>query len=226
VNDLKRRLVSLTLLALFNASVYSAPFDLFNQDRGEPPKAAPKATSASATKKATPKKVAPKKRVAMKPQKDFILRGVSRLGKQYRAILELPDGKQKAVRWKPGQKIPIAGFSAYKITNIKIQDRSVTVTYPKNSSCRKSNDKKGVTCSTDKKSATLNLAFAKPTAAPPPTKAINKDSLAQKQKNRITSPNQAPLVKQFQQKIKDQDIPEGMRRVRTPFGDRLVPDTQ
>ena len=221
---LKRCLCSLILFSLLSSPVFSAPFDLFNQDRGEPPKVTVKTPPKVVPKKVIPKKVLPKRHIVMRPQKDFILRGISRLGKQYRAILELPNGKQKAMRWKPGQKTPIAEFSAYKITNIKIQDRSVTVAYPKNSSCRRSNQKKGVTCSSDKKSATLNLAFAKPTAAPAP-KSVN-NTFAQKQKNRITSPNQASLVKQFQQKIKEQDIPEGMRRVRTPFGDRLVPDTQ
>ncbi len=218
-----RFFILLSCLSL-TVSVQAEVFDLFNQDRGKPPESTevkPKPTPV-VKQKPKPKPKVAKKPKALKPQQDFMLKGISYLGRKHRVILKLPDGKERLVTWKPKQKRPIPGFAAYKITDVNVDDREVKIAYPKIAPCRKNNESKGVSCESETE-AKVAFVYGKPSAMPVAAKRP-----AGNTKNKTNNNTQAKggtdLAKRFEkQLIGDSDIPEGMRRVRTPFGDRLVP---
>jgi len=141
------------------------------------------------------------------------------MGKKYQVILKLPNGKERLVTWKLKQKRPIPQFNAYKLIAVLPDERKVKISYPDNSPCRKDNQAKGVKCD-GKKIAEISFIYGKPSAV-----AIAPVHKISKNKTKATKNNEnKSLINRFEkQVIGDDDVPEGMRRVRTPFGDRLVP---
>ena len=141
------------------------------------------------------------------------------MGKKYQVILKLPNGKERLVTWKLKQKRPIPQFNAYKLIDVKPDERKVKIAYPDTAPCRKSNQAKGVKCE-NKQIAELSFVYGKPSVVPiAPVHKINKNNPKIQKKD--TKNN---LINRFEkQVIGDDDVPKGMRRVRTPFGDRLVP---
>jgi hypothetical protein len=129
------------------------------------------------------------------------------------------------------------GFPDYYL--IRMTDRKVKIDYPDDAPCRHPNPQKGVKCTNGGKSATLEFIAGNPTpfsmaavsknppnAVNPFAAAINKNkglSEEEKRKRDEALQKRRELYKNFKrQVIKDEDVPEGMRVVRTPFGDRLV----
>ena len=241
--------ISLFLLFAPQLHIEAAEFDLFESDRGVEKKAAPPPVPTNPFLQ-PPKKVEkptpppPPKPKPLKPQRDFLLRGTARLGEKFYAVLQAPDGKQITQRLKRGEKINLKDHGFPEYTLLWVGKREVKLAYPKDAPCQKSNEQKEVYCQENGKIALLKLKQMK---ALPPSKPVTPPAETQK-KN--VSPN--PFAAAMQQKqlspeekakreearkkreeiysrfkrkvIKDDEVPPGMRVVRTPFGDRLVPD--
>jgi len=204
-------------------------FDLFDDDRGveKKPEPPPPKQPPPVQQPPPPIPKPPPKRVL--PQKDFTLRGTSRFGEKYIAVLQTPTGKEFFQPWTPKDSntpIKLKGFENY--TLLKIEPRRVHLAYPDEAPCQKSSlEANGVECQADG-SAILTLVRRQAIAAPkqPPPQipiAVNPpEELQQKPEN---LPDQRRPQQPFKRRIiKDEDVPPGMRVVRTPFGDRLIPD--
>ena len=229
----------MTLFLVFSSTQASA-FDLFNPDRGKPPPPppAPKPSLSTSTfnkttksktklinpfkarvsKKSSRKNKKPKKRP---PQKDFVLQGTSRFGSRRAAVLKGPDNKPFIQYFENNTRTPLKGFEDYHLVSVKA--REVQIEYPEDFPCHKDKPKKGLKCdkiANGKTVAILNLKRNEALPAPKasPKKTAKKSSQEDEQKKR------KELYKNFKKRvIKDEDVPAGMRVVRTPFGDRLVP---
>jgi hypothetical protein len=217
-------------------------FDLFNDDRGiekkpEPPPMTPPPIQQPIP---TPPPIPPKK---IMPQRDFILRGTSRFGEKYIAVLQSPTGAEFYQSWsaeEPNKPIEFAGFGNY--TLVKVEPRKVSIHYPDDAPCQNNNPMIGIKCEKDEKGASIAVltlerrqALAAPPPLPPPQPVQNPMAAVQPQP--INSPMEAeqqqqpgqqlPPSQPFKRRvIRDEDVPPGMRVVRTPFGDRLVPDNK
>ncbi len=225
-------LLILILASLFSYNAY-AEFDLFDFDRGKPEpikKQLPTTNNQSINQQkqiANPFQLRPQNpdyiQKNMLPQKDFTLKGTSKIGNKRAAILKGPDNQEfiqyfknnRKTRFKPEQ------YSDYYL--ISVNSRQVEIEYPSNSTCRKSDAAKGIKCNSQNKGKTAILSLVWDKAlAPRPINILtnnlqNKDKIKKRQEK----------YKKFRKKIiEDHEIPEGMRRVRTPFGDRLVPIKQ
>ncbi len=225
-------------------------FDLFDPERGkekppEPAKPAPNLFNVQ--KKAEPEPPPPPPKG---PQKDFVLLGTSRIGNNYSAVLQAPDGKTFVQRLVNNKETAIEGYPGYAL--LSVTTKNVKITYPEDAPCQVSKIPKGVNCTSGGKQARLDLMRKDAIAAPPPpapvaqqaaangTDAQNDNPLAamlsanqreltpeEKQKREEELERRREIYKNFKrQVIKDEDVPPGMRVVRTPFGDRLVPDNR
>ena len=228
-----------------NSVTFAEGFDLFDKDRNKPK--APPVQTKPQQPKAPPvnpfqqPKTPPKPPVKMLPQKDFVLKGVSQIGSRYIVFLEAPNTKIVKVDMGEKRRAPVKnGYTDYHL--IRMTDRKVKIDYPANAPCRRPNPQKGIKCTNGGKSATLEFIVGKATSPPvvaqkkgidqnnPFLAAINKNkqlSEEEKKKRDEALKKRRELYKNFKrQVIKDEDVPEGMRVVRTPFGDRLVPDNR
>jgi hypothetical protein len=229
-------LITLILtMALWLGSTQTHAFDLFEADRGKPPPPPPPLIKQSQIpnpfrlrQQEIPHKTQ-KSRKAMPPQKDFFLRGTSRIGDFRSVILKGPDNKDFIQHFnnngrtliEPRPDYPYKGYYL-----LVVEAREVKIEYPAESPCRKSNEKKGLTCSETDGGKTALLALTQSKALPTPKPRISKTKKAADAKKRREEKRKKrqEQYKNFKRKvIKDEDVPEGMRVVRTPFGDRLVP---
>lgn len=235
-----------TFFTLFSFNLaYADGFDLFDKNRDAPPPAPtkPKQVTPQPVNPFTqlPKTPPPKPPIQMLPQKDFVLKGVSQIGNRYIVFLEAPNSKVIQVDMSDKRRVSIKnGFPDYHL--IRMTDREVKIDYPDNAPCRRPSPQKGIKCVNGGKSATLEFTVGKPLAFNsavsnnPPNQvnpflaAMNKNrqlSDEEKAKREEALQKRRELYKNFKrQVIKDEDVPEGMRVVRTPFGDRLVPDNR
>ncbi|MDM8566094.1 hypothetical protein QUF74_10625 [Candidatus Halobeggiatoa sp. HSG11] len=214
-------------------------FDLFNPDRGKPPPPKPSdiTTNSLGTKKLqTPftakTSVKPnrnKKPKKLLPQKDFSLKGTSIIGSKRAAILIAPDKKEFIQYFKDNKRTPInlEKFKGYFL--LKVEAREAEIEYPENAPCRKDREKAGVKCIEKTNGLTiaaLSLKQRKALKAPKP-RTIPKPPVTKAERNKKREKDiekRKEIYKNFKRKvIKDEDVPPGMRVVRTPFGDRLVP---
>jgi len=219
----------LLLISFFAVSSNSYGFDLFDPDRGKPPPPPPKTIKPPPSPKSLPnpfsqsRATSPRKKFSRKkprpPQKDFSLKGTSLIGSKRAAILKGPDGKEFVQFLKDNKRTPIKNYANYHL--LKVEPGLVRIEYPTESPCEKSNDKKGLKC--DNGAAILSLMSQKalpprklPQPATTPKPATNKNE-AETNKRRKAYQGFKKRV------IKDEDVPPGMRVIRTPFGDRLVP---
>lgn len=230
------------ILILFGFSNAWADFDLFNQDRGKPPEPPP--APVQPTPPPTTPAPPPTPKPPPPPQKDFVLKGTTKLGKNYQVFLQAPDGKDIIHEWANTDKTSeIEGFKDFSILNVT--PREVVIRYPENSLCLNSHLDRGVMCATDQKTATLKLVRGIPTppkpvaqlpsampaaagglvpnnpnAPPPSAEAQRLQALFQQAAQQNQPPTQPSPVKA------GENPPAGMRVVKTPFGDRLVPETK
>jgi hypothetical protein len=235
-----RNLLILFILMYFSTAW--AGFDLFNQDRGKPPEPPP------APVQPTPPPPAPTPPPAPKPppppQKDFVLKGTTKLGKNYQVFLQTPDGKDIIYEWTNKDKSSdIEGFADFSVLNVT--PREVVIRYPDNAPCQNSHIDRGVMCAADQKTATLKLVRGAPTppkpiAVPPPSAVPTAPTAAGGLvPNNPNSPPPSPEAQRLQalfQQAAQQNQPQnaplkpgenppaGMKVVKTPFGDRLVPE--
>ncbi len=242
------------LLCLYLPITYAQDFNLFDPERGRPPPAPPKSQTPPSNPfapKIPPKPVTPPPppQKQLQPQKDFVLRGTSIIGEKRIAILQAPDGKQIIQYFEGNKKTPIVDHTNYFL--IGLEAREVVIEYPEDAPCRQSRAEQ-LQCSPDQKSAVLKLvaldAIAPPTPPiapipapiPPPQVGNPPDGQPvtlspfgqpreltpeEQQKREEERQKRAELYKNFQKRvINPEDVPPGMRLVRTPFGDRLVPE--
>jgi|WetSurMetagenome_2_1015567.scaffolds.fasta_scaffold42229_1 hypothetical protein len=226
---------------LFNSAQLWADFDLFSQDRGKAPEPPP------APVQPPPPALTPAPPPAPKPppppQKDFMLKGTTKFGKHYQVFLQTPEGKDLIQEWTNNahKNSQIEGFSDFSIINVT--SREVVIRYPDSSPCQASHLDRGVVCAADQKTATLKMIRGNPT----PAKQLTPLPSAPPAVAQITPAPNAPqpsaeaqrLQALFQQAAQQQNLPQnppalkpgenpppGMKTIKTPFGDRLVPETK
>jgi len=170
----------------------------------------------------------------------FTLLGTSRIGSTLRASLVDNNGEVVRVIMGDEESTPIPGYAGYNL--IRVDSRSVAISQPTNTPCVAASDK-GVECSSDGL-AQLSLTTAAPIAVAPTAvaSADSNDEIAAANGEegpdnpfaaalRAAAQNESAtrgrggraINERFEvRRIAPEDIPEGMRVVRTPFGDRLV----
>jgi len=181
---------------------------------------------------------------------EFTLVGTSRIGSRYSAILKNKNGDEVRVATSPDTNTPVSGFSSYAVVDVGAG--SVSLQYPPGSSCIEFEDQ-GVSCNMAGNIASLSLTNADPLTRQAPEiepvasendetaldSAASADEVianpdnpfaALRARAQAAGNDGVPAaVGQGQRRqlnlrrIPDEDIPPGMRRVATPFGDRLVP---
>ncbi|MCK5876370.1 MAG: hypothetical protein KAG43_01945 [Candidatus Marithrix sp.] len=235
-----RQIIITFIVILF--AINTQAFDLFNPERGNPPPKPIKNTSDSnklqipftaKTSSIKPnRKEKPKK---LLPQKDFALKGTSIIGNKRAAILIAPNKKEFIQYLKGNERTEIDSTKYLKSEKyqgyylLEVNAREVQIEYPSNAPCRKDIEKNGVIC-TEKSGgitiASLSLKQRQALKAPKPVhKPKPLDTKTERDKKRQNAlEKRKKIYKNFKRKvIKDEDVPPGMRVVRTPFGDRLVP---
>lgn len=242
---MKRSMVWCLTLFISGNVLSEDTFTLFDPERGTPPPAPPVAAPKVQTPPSNPFKARqpepPPPPKALLPQKDFALRGTSRMGDKRYAILQAPDGKEFVQKLTDNKRTPLDGYAEYAL--LGVAGREIVLEYPSTSPCRTSDPAKGLKCSMDQKTATLSLVTLNAIAAPPPplppplvppvqppgqqANPFMSNPASRQQQDEEERKRRAEIYKNFKrQVIKDEDVPPGMRVIRTPFGDRLVPDNR
>ncbi|MGA0807385.1 MAG: hypothetical protein ACO3PV_12825 [Pseudohongiellaceae bacterium] len=177
------------------------------------------------------------------------LRSSSRFGERYQLVLVDGSGQALALGWQPGERVEVPGHPGYVV--VGVSGAQVTVQQPAGQPCFPS-ESRGLRCQ-DANTAVLALATTSPLPAPgrgdaaaaepsgpdpapdilgfpdpfaaaamaaePDAAAL--DGQAERRRAR------AERLQQFEvQRIPADQVPPGMRLLRTPFGDRLVPAGQ
>ncbi len=156
---------------------------------------------------------------------EFTLVGTSRIGNKYSAIVRHRSGEAVLVRTEGAGNTAIAGHSGYSV--VDISSGTVSIRFPGNNACVDFSDL-GVRCSSAGNIAELALANAEPlqgiideveveevvTDPANPFEALRNNAGAQDENG---------VGRRFvPRRIDPEDVPEGMRVIATPFGDRLV----
>ena len=225
------------LCLLYSQSHYA--FDLFEADRGKNHTSTPQVeTPQPQTNQGNlpspfigariPPPSRPKPPQKLLPQKDFILKGTSIIGTNRTVILKGPDNKEFMQKVLVDDRTPITGYTDYYL--LSVTPREVSIEYPENAPCKNDNLKQGIKCSPvdNGKVAILSLTQSKALPPPPPPQPPAPETPASPEEANQNREEQRKkrqeLYKNFKRKvIKEEDVPPGMRVVRTPFGDRLVP---
>lgn len=165
----------------------------------------------------------------------FTLVGTSRIGGKYSATLQSSDQQILQVEYRGEESVPIPGYVGYRL--LSVGSREVAIRYPANTPCIAAEDK-GVRCSAEGL-ATLSLRTAAPvvvaTSETAEEPATDNDQAAEQNDNpfaaalRAAAQNEAAANGRGRnaqrlepRRISPDEVPPGMRVVRTPFGDRLV----
>lgn len=177
--------------------------------------------------------------IAMPTSPAFTLVGTSRLGGRHRATLASNTGQIVQVDIEEGRDAPIDGFPGYRLN--AMSSRRAEITLPAGMPCVGARDQ-GVTCGTDGRAyLSLTTAAPVPAAAPAATAETPADPAVAENGDAPENPFAAALraaaqneregnagrrafnAERFQpRRIAPEEVPPGMRVVRTPFGDRLV----
>lgn len=180
--------------------------------------------------------------MAMPTAPAFTLVGTSRIGGRLRATLASSTGQIVHVDLREGEDAPIEGFPGYRL--VSVDSRRAEVSLPAGMPCVGARAQ-GVSCGTDGRAQlSLTTAAPVPVAAPavgleagaePAAAPENGDvaadnpfaaalrAAAQNERGGIDGQRGPFNAERFQpRRIAPEDVPPGMRVVRTPFGDRLV----
>lgn len=181
-------------------------------------------------------------------QPEFTLVGTSRIGDRYGTVLQHRSGDTITVHGDPGANTRIPGYRDYALVHIGAG--TVSIRYPDDNPCL-AFPEKGVACNDSINIAALSLAHGEP--LPPRDPPADSDSeprdgddeaAAQEETEETARTNPFEQIRaaraanaqnddqqrdpnsvRFQpRRIAPEDVPDGMRLVSTPFGDRLVPD--
>tara|TARA_R110001592_G_scaffold200815_1_gene449680 strand:+ start:251 stop:943 length:693 start_codon:yes stop_codon:yes gene_type:complete len=170
----------------------------------------------------------------------FTLLGTSRIGDTRRASLIDSDGKVLVVELSDQGSTPIPEYSGFSI--VSLDSGKVSISMPEDTPCIGSSDK-GVHCSSNGL-AELSLTTAAPivlassqennNGAPEQAGGAEEGqpenpfaaALRAAAQNEASAQSGRPRRNNGEgfevRRIADEDVPPGMRKVRTPFGDRLV----
>ena len=158
----------------------------------------------------------------------FTLMGTSRLGDNYSAMVKPRGGETIIVRVGANGNTPIPDYSGYSIVDVAAGN--ISIRYPDNSPCIRFSAQ-GVSCNDAANIARLTL----PTSAPlpyvnPPDELI--ESVEDQPENPFETLRNGAAAQDEERagnaarftprRINPEDVPEGMRVISTPFGDRLV----
>lgn len=165
----------------------------------------------------------------------YTLVGTSRIGAKRTATLMNSAGEIQRVEYTPGTVVTVPGSAG--ITLVDFGSRSVSLRHSDGSECV-SAENKGVKC--EDGLSVLSMATAEPLReqSPVAAEALTDASDTTEDDDTPANPFAAALRaaadngdsvapnsrrERFQpRRIEPEDVPEGMRLVRTPFGDRLV----
>lgn len=174
---------------------------------------------------------------------EFTLLGTARIGDDYSAMLRHRDGSAVSVKLDPDSNTRIPGYSDYTV--VQMESGSVSIRYPDSQPCAE-NEQEGIRCSSAGNIAILELVNAEPVVRRQPPRQDNSDNEAEALQDgsdadgdeanprnpfeairaaarRGDNDDQPAQPPRFQpRRIAPEDVPEGMRVVSTPFGDRLV----
>lgn len=173
---------------------------------------------------------------------EFTLIGTSRIGSDYTAMVKHRTGEILLVKAMPNENTVIQDHSDYSIVDIRAG--AVSVRYPSNNPCVEFSDR-GVRCNAAGNIAELVLANGEPlpsanlaiiigsgngNGTDEESVELNTDpanpfeALRNAQNERAVSAGDGnPAGGRFTpRRINPEDVPEGMRVIATPFGDRLV----
>lgn len=170
----------------------------------------------------------------------FTLLGTSRIGDRRRASLVDSNGEVLVVELSDAESTPIPDHIGYRI--VALESGKVSISLPADTPCIGASDK-GVYCGSNGL-AELSLTTAAPiviaanqgnaAGAPGQEVAAPEGQLdnpfaaalraaAQNEANAQSGRPRRDNAESFEaRRIADEDVPPGMRKVRTPFGDRLV----
>lgn len=168
----------------------------------------------------------------------FTLLGTSRIAGKTKATLVTSDGEVLRVQMQGDGSTPIPEHAGYRL--VEVSSRSVAISLPADTPCVAAEDK-GVRCGADGL-ARLSLTTAAPLkVSSADTAQTAQDSAAKAAEQAPENPFAAALRAAAQneaaaqsrrgraanerfevRRIAPEDVPPGMRLVRTPFGDRLV----
>jgi hypothetical protein len=177
---------------------------------------------------------------------EFTLVGTSRIGDSYSAILKHRSGDNVVVRSGPGSTTPVTGYPDYLISDVGAGNLSLR--YPVGTPCE-DHLEQGVSCTNIANTARLELVNgealavqrtlnnvegsaeqgeAVPAGINPETgEPINPFEAIRAARAAGINPSDAAAAANGRprftpRRIADEDVPPGMRKVSTPFGDRLV----
>jgi len=189
----------------------------------------------------------------LEPGPGFSLRSVARFGDSYWGLVTDAVGNSMEVHWLPGEQTSLgelAQYSGYKV--LELTARTLRLQFPQGLPCSASGQE-GLVCVDDttallslvslaplQSNGSQTLQTEQPSAVPGPEQTMDnaefinpfvniaadaapmQDAEMAARADRARA--RAERLEQFQvERIADDQIPPGMRRVRTPFGDRLVP---
>ena len=170
----------------------------------------------------------------------FTLLGTSRIGDTRRASLIDSDGKVVVVELSDENSTPIPDHSGYSI--VSLGSGKVSISMPEDTPCIGSSDK-GVLCGSNglaelslTTAAPIVLASSQENNNGAPEQAGGAEdgqpenpfaaALRAAAQNEASAQSGRPRRNNGEgfeaRRIADEDVPPGMRKVRTPFGDRLV----
>ena len=169
---------------------------------------------------------------------EFTLIGTSRIGNAHSVMVRHKSGEILRVKANGNGNTAIADFDGYSLVNVA--SGAVSISFPANNPCREFTDQ-GVRCSGAGNIAELVLAtgeplpasvsLASPASAPASGEIVESTDTEpanpfEALRNAGTAPagqDEDNAGRRFTpRRISPDDVPEGMRIIATPFGDRLV----
>ena len=189
-------------------------------------------------------------------QPAFTLRGTSRFGDQHHMVLVARSGEVVKLSWRDGEQVAIPGYTGFQVMEtdarqvtlrhpdndscfnaeelgVQCTDGNVAVLSLSTAQPLQTNGTAGVNTvnavpgmdpgavvTVDGQQVFINPFSGEPEVQ---QQMSEEERIAREERRRA----RAERLQQFQAvRIEDADIPPGMRRVRTPFGDRLVPERE
>ncbi len=172
---------------------------------------------------------------------EFTLLGTSRIGSRYSAIVQHRSGDTVLVKADASGNTPIEDHEGYTIVNMSAG--KIFIRYPGSNPCIEFSER-GVRCNEAANIAELVLANGEPLASSSPASNVSDQSAREPvvENTNADPANPFEALRNGQavrngvvtqdgnrgngrftpRRINPEDVPEGMRIVATPFGDRLV----
>ena len=192
----------------------------------------------------------------LEPGSGFSLRSVARFGDTYWGLVTDAAGNSMEVHWQPGAPTSLGELAQYRGYQVlELTAQTLRLQFPPGQPCR-SSGQQGLVCVDDTTALLSLVALAplqhngsQPLPAQQPDAVTGPEQMLDDEEFinpfATMAAEAAPMpdadmaarvarararAERLQQlpvdRIADDQIPPGMRRVRTPFGDRLVPVTE